>query len=133
MLMRLRKGKVAEKDFDIDKDYSDLLEAPKDLHPLNPNEPKRRFVPSKWERLKVQKFLKALKEGRMKTLDEKKKEREQKIKDPDEHVWDIWQDDTIVPWKPKDAPRAIPAPKRELPTHAESFNPPEEYLLDEKE
>lgn len=30
-------------------------------------------MPSKWERLKVQKFLKALKQGRMKTLDEKKK------------------------------------------------------------
>lgn len=30
-------------------------------------------------------------------------------------------------------PRAIAAPKRELPMHAESYNPPEEYLLDEKE
>ena len=38
-----------------------------------------------------------------------------------------------MPWKPKDGPKAILAPKRELPTHAESFNPPEEYLLDEKE
>ena len=90
-------------------------------------------MPSKWERLKIQKFLKALKEGRMKTLEEKKKERQERLQDPEEQVWDIWEDDTIVPWKPKDAPRAIPAPKRELPTHAESFNPPEEYLLDEKE
>ena len=69
----------------------------------------------------------------MKTHDEKKKEREQRIKDPEEKVWDIWQDDTIVPWRPKDAPRAIPAPKRDLPTHAESFNPPEEFLLNEEE
>jgi len=30
-------------------------------------------------------------------------------------------------------PRAIAAPKRDLPTHAESYNPPEEYLLDDKE
>jgi len=30
-------------------------------------------------------------------------------------------------------PKAIAAPKRELPLHAESYNPPEEYLLDEKE
>lgn len=57
----------------------------------------------------------------------------ERIKEPQDKVWDIWQDDTIVPWKPKDGPRAIPAPKRELPTHNESFNPPEEYLLDEKE
>ena len=30
-------------------------------------------------------------------------------------------------------PKPIAAPKRALPTHAESFNPPEEFLLDEKE
>lgn len=38
-----------------------------------------------------------------------------------------------MPWRPKNAPKAIPAPKRDLPTHAESFNPPEEYLFDEEE
>lgn len=27
----------------------------------------------------------------------------------------------------------IPAPKRPLPSHAESYNPPPEYLLDAKE
>ena len=42
------------------------------LHPMSGHNPKRRFVASKWERLKIQKFLKALKEGRMKTLEEKK-------------------------------------------------------------
>lgn len=30
-------------------------------------------------------------------------------------------------------PKAIAAPKRELPFHAESYNPPEEFLLDDKE
>ena len=30
-------------------------------------------------------------------------------------------------------PKAIAAPKRDLPIHAESYNPPEEYLLDDKE
>lgn len=78
-------------------------------------------------------MLKALNEGRMKTLAEKKKEREERIKKGDEHVWDIWEDETIVPWRPKDAPKHIPAPKRELPQHAESYNPPEEYLFDEDE
>jgi len=29
-------------------------------------------------------------------------------------------------------PKAIAAPKRDLPIHAESYNPPEEYLLDDK-
>ena len=30
-------------------------------------------------------------------------------------------------------PKSIAAPKRDLPVHAESYNPPEEYLLDDKE
>lgn len=30
-------------------------------------------------------------------------------------------------------PKAIAAPKRDLPIHSESYNPPEEYLLDEEE
>lgn len=134
MIMRIRKGKVAERDFDLNKDYSEFFEGITRPHPIQSQEPKRRFVPSKWERLKVQKFLKALKEGRMKTLEEKKKEREERLADPDEqNLRDLWADETIVPWKPRGAPRAIPAPKRDLPTHAESFNPPDEYLFDEKE
>ena len=28
-------------------------------------------------------------------------------------------------------PKAITAPKRDLPQHAESFNPPEEFLFDD--
>jgi ribosome biogenesis protein ERB1 len=70
MIQRLRKGHIAEKDFDINQDYTG--ETVVDPHPFMPHEPKSRFVPSKWERLKVQKFLKALKEGRMKTLEEKR-------------------------------------------------------------
>jgi len=30
-------------------------------------------------------------------------------------------------------PKPITAPKRDLPGHNESFNPPEEYLFDEQE
>ena len=53
MNMRIRKGKVAEKDFDLNKDYSEFFEGNKWPHPIQSNEPKRRFVPYKWERLKV--------------------------------------------------------------------------------
>ncbi len=55
MLRRLRKGMVAEADFDVNKVYPELFEDNhgKDIHPLSGQEPKRRFVPSKWERLKV--------------------------------------------------------------------------------
>ncbi len=89
-------------------------------------------MPSKWERLKINKFVQALRKGWMKTLAEKAAEREAKDQEQ-EKVWDIWQDDSVVTWKPRKMPKAIAAPKRELPVHAESYNPPEEYLLDEKE
>lgn len=69
----------------------------------------------------------------MKTLEEKKQERLRQINEETERLWDIWEDDTIVPWKPKDAPKHIQAPKRDLPMHAESYNPPDEYLLDDQE
>ena len=133
MILRIRKGKVAHKGFKLNENTMPEYEHKDAIHPFHGYEPKRRFVPSKWERLKVQKFLKALKEGRMKTLDEKKTERDARLKQAEEHVWDIWEDETIVPWRPKDAPRHIPAPKRELPAHAESYNPPDEYLLDDEE
>jgi ribosome biogenesis protein ERB1 len=48
-------------------------------------------------------------------------------------AWDIWEDDSIVTWKPRKMPKPIVAPKRDLPHHGESFNPPEEYLFDEDE
>jgi len=73
-----------------------------------------------------------MKEGKMKTNEELKKEKEEKRQEG-EKVWDIWEDETIVPWRPKDAPKHITAPKRDLPIHAESYNPPEEYLFDENE
>jgi len=51
----------------------------------------------------------------MKTLEEKRKEREELLQPEEDKLWDIWEDDTIVPWRPKDAPKQIHAPKRDLP------------------
>ena len=68
----------------------------------------------------------------MKTLAEKELEKQRK-EDEENKIWDIWEDESIVTWRPRKMPKAIPAPKRDLPIHAESYNPPDEYLLDEKE
>jgi ribosome biogenesis protein ERB1 len=68
----------------------------------------------------------------MKTPEEKEKDR-QKQKEDEEKIWDIWEDDSIVTWKPRKMPKPVVAPKRENPLHAESFNPPDEYLFDEDE
>jgi ribosome biogenesis protein ERB1 len=106
LLIRIRKGKVADKNFKKDPEDTYFEFEHKELiHPFQSNEPKRRFVPSKHERLRIQKFVKALKEGRMKTLEEKKEDRLRQLTEESERVWDIWEDDTIVPWKPRDAPK----------------------------
>jgi ribosome biogenesis protein ERB1 len=68
----------------------------------------------------------------MKTLAQKQAEQDEKEKE-DERIWNVWEDDTIVAWKPRRMPKPITAPKRELPSHAESFNPAEEYLFDDQE
>lgn len=44
-------------------------------------------------------------------------------------LWDNNEDDDIN----RKMPVAISAPKMKLPTNAESYNPPEEYLLSKKE
>lgn len=80
----------------------------------------------------MSKFVVALKKGWMKTLAEKKAEEEEREREA-EKCWDIWEDDSIVAWKPRRMPKPIVAPKRALPLHSESFNPPEEYLFDEQE
>lgn len=130
MLQRIRRGTYAEKSMDPFPEF-DHYEVDKIIHPLSGNvdEPKRRFVASKWERLKVSKFIRAMQKGWMKTMAELEEEEREKEKEED-RAWDIWADDSIVSWKPRRMPKAITAPKRDLPVHAESFNPPEEYLFD---
>jgi ribosome biogenesis protein ERB1 len=133
MLRRVREGKFADSSIDPYEPFNYEVESKDFIHPLSSGpEPKRRFVPSKNERLIVSKYVQALKKGWMKTLAQKaqdEKEREEK----EDNAWDIWQDDSIVTWKPKKMPKPITAPKRDLPTHAESFNPSDEYLFDDKE
>jgi len=77
MILRIRKGKIADKDFKHDDEAFIYNPEHKDIDKLFSGfDPKRRYVPSKWEKLKVQKFIKAIREGRMKTLDEKREERQ---------------------------------------------------------
>mmetsp|Transcript_29615 Transcript_29615/g.68880 ORF Transcript_29615/g.68880 Transcript_29615/m.68880 type:complete len:764 (+) Transcript_29615:52-2343(+) len=91
------------------------------IHPVNSaRPPKSRFIPSKWERMKVKKLVALLREGKIRPPPPPKPE-----------VWDLWADDG--PKKRRRAPPAMPAPKLPLPGHAESYNPPAEFLFSEEE
>lgn len=89
---------------------------------------KRSFIPSVSEKKKVSKLVHAIKMGWMKTTEELEKEKTKK----GPQFYMLWETDTG-----KEEMRRIhdhvSAPKRDLPGHAESYNPPPEYLFDEKE
>ncbi|KAH9938426.1 NUC169 domain-containing protein [Fomitopsis serialis] len=83
-------------------------------------EPKRRWVPSKWEKQKVMKIVRAIRSGRIVP-------NKPKNASAQPQYYAIWNDE------PSNVPAPLPAPKPRLPTHAESYNPPEEYLPTEEE
>ncbi|THH03200.1 hypothetical protein EW146_g10488, partial [Bondarzewia mesenterica] len=83
-------------------------------------EPKRRWVPSKWEKQKVMKIVRAIRSGRI--LPSKPKTASTRPQ-----FYAIWNEEPSTHAPP------LPAPKPRLPTHAESYNPPEEYLPTEDE
>ncbi|GLB33591.1 putative component of the NOP7 complex [Lyophyllum shimeji] len=82
-------------------------------------EPKRRWVPSKWEKQKVMKIVRAIRQGRI--IGSKPKSTSKFS------FYSIWSEPSSA------NPPPLPAPKPRLPTNSESYNPPEEYLPTEKE
>ncbi|KZS98013.1 BOP1NT-domain-containing protein [Sistotremastrum niveocremeum HHB9708] len=85
-------------------------------------EPKRRWQPSKWEKQKVMKIVRAIRQGRI--LPSKPK-----TSSDAPQYYNIWSnEDPSSSHVPQ-----LPAPKRRLPTNSESYNPPPEYLPSEEE
>lgn len=87
-------------------------------------EPKRRFVPSKNEAKRVMKIVRAIREGRIVPPDKLKEKEEQ-----EKFNYDLWNEESNIP----DHIMNLRAPKLAPPTHEESYNPPEEYLMTEEE
>ncbi len=132
---RLRGAKVPDGRYDLYADMvpwfsSQVLQTPvRDLP-----ESKRSFLPSLDERRKVGRMVHAIKMGWMKTKEEREREQREKEADGDKKkFYMLWKTDG----EPEDGIRRIndliPAPKMRLPDHAESYNPPPEYLFTEQE
>ena len=79
--------------------------------------PKSSFIPSKWEHKKIVKLVHALRMGRMKKTHEHTT--------PKPAFYQLWSE---VGGKGRGHQMHIPAPRMKLPGHAESYNPPPEYL-----
>lgn len=113
VIRKIRQRKNVGKDIDPYNDFD--LTAPKQLHPISDAPaPKRRFVPSKWERIQVLKIARAYEQGLIKPK-----------KEQVEEIWDLWTQET-------QEDRAAPH-KVTLPGHTESYNPPSEYIFTPEE
>ncbi|CAH0726848.1 unnamed protein product, partial [Brenthis ino] len=94
-------------------------------------EHKRSFLPSRSEQKQISKIVHALKMGWTKTRKQIAEERKKKRERNFYNLWGATGDEDAA--ARRHGPRALPAPRRPLPSHAESYNPPPEYLLDKKE
>lgn len=123
MIRRILKGKTPHAEVDPYAPYVDWFNWEDKGHPLsNAPEPKRRFIPSKWEYKKIVKYARAIREGRIK-LDQPKEEPKLQL---------LWGDDSASSEKTRGL-SYIPPPKPKLPGHEESYNPSEEYIPSQEE
>ncbi|KAJ8755615.1 hypothetical protein K2173_022210 [Erythroxylum novogranatense] len=123
LICRLAQGKAPHADFDPYAPYVDWFEWEDAKHPLsNAPEPKRRFIPSKWEAKKVVKYVRAIRKGLIK-FDKPKEE---------PRFYLLWGDESSSVEKTGHL-SYIPAPKSKLPGHEESYNPSPEYIPTQEE
>ncbi|TYZ60537.1 hypothetical protein PybrP1_003070 [[Pythium] brassicae (nom. inval.)] len=123
IIRRIQAGAFAHPEFEAYPEYVDYYTSDKMIHAMgNDQEPKSRFVPSKWERMKVMKIIKGIKEGRIQV------DREEEKKPA---VYQMWFDDDQA--LTRKGPAHVQAPKMPLPGHVESYNPPDEYLFSKAE
>eukprot|EP00730_Choanoeca_flexa_P014135 TRINITY_DN6067_c0_g1_i2.p1 TRINITY_DN6067_c0_g1~~TRINITY_DN6067_c0_g1_i2.p1 ORF type:complete len:798 (+),score=185.90 TRINITY_DN6067_c0_g1_i2:19-2412(+) len=119
MIKRIQGGQLPDAGIDPYEDYVDFFTHEKMKTPVvSVPEPKRRFVPSKWEHKKIMKIVRSIRKGWIK-LDKPKQE--------EDTVYDIWAEEDSKQLALRRSLH-ISAPKTTLPTHAESYNPPAEYL-----
>uniref|UniRef100_UPI000B4CA715 ribosome biogenesis protein BOP1 n=1 Tax=Lonchura striata TaxID=40157 RepID=UPI000B4CA715 len=124
LIRRLQRGNFGDVGFDPYEPAVDFFSHEVRIHPVT-NRPadKRSFIPSLVEKEKVSKLVHAIKMGWIQP------------RKPKENVptfYDLWarEDPNSVLGRHK---MHVPAPKIPLPGHAESYNPPPEFLLSPEE
>jgi ribosome biogenesis protein ERB1 len=122
IIQRLQEGQIPDAGYNPYEPTVEFFTSKTEVMPLSARpEPKRRFIPSKWEAKKVMKIVQAIRLGRIVP----RKPSRQRPK-----FYNLWTDDD----KPRDDHiMHIAAPKMKLPEHDESYNPPAEYLPDDDE
>lgn len=139
IIKRIQRGENPDDSVNPYEDYVDWFTHEQTITTLSATpEPKRRFIPSKNEAKRVMKIVRAIREGKIVLKPPKKRIGEAGYEDEldeDQLPFDLWADndedeDTALLRLRRDH---VAAPKLPPPTHEESYNPPEEYLPDDKE
>ncbi|KAF7266191.1 hypothetical protein GWI33_020472 [Rhynchophorus ferrugineus] len=129
LIKRIKAQKIPDVSFDEYAPWIEWFTSEVEKMPIRSfPEHKRSFLPSRTEAKKVSKLVHALKMGWIKTREEREKLRAKK----EPQFYMLWSTDDQA----EDMRRIhkhISAPKRLLPGHAESYNPPPEYIFDAKE
>lgn len=138
MINRIRKGNFPDPNFNAFPEFDDLFTSEKRVEALgNTIEPKRRFVPSKWEAKKIAKLVNAIRNGWIKVRTDRCKwfgrkmltlslipqdpEEEAKKKKPEVYaLWTVEAQDEEERKRAK-LPPHIPAPKLKLPVRRRLF------------
>eukprot|EP00823_Brevimastigomonas_motovehiculus_P003592 TRINITY_DN2217_c0_g1_i2.p1 TRINITY_DN2217_c0_g1~~TRINITY_DN2217_c0_g1_i2.p1 ORF type:complete len:820 (-),score=148.91 TRINITY_DN2217_c0_g1_i2:481-2940(-) len=130
MIHRIRHGKFPHSNFDPYPDYVDWFTSVKQIESLkNPQQPKSKFIPSKWEARAVVRLEHAIRNGWIKDTDKQSEKKETEVAHSEPYLlWSETSDD-----QKNKRTLALPPPKMKLPGHSESYNPPPEYLLSEEE
>ena len=140
-LQRIRHGGYAHIAFDPYADYDSEAFTRQVRHEAigNPQEPKRRFIPSAWEAKRVVKLVRAMRNGWLRSIDEAQAHRA-KQREQQQAAFLMWgSDGQLLTGAGEERtglhrmPPAIPPPKLALPGHAHSYNPPAEYLMSRAE
>ena len=132
LLRRLRDANFAHPEFEAYPDLLDISSSVLEPHSLHGGtEPKRRFLPSHWEAIRVNALVRAIRAG---TYNAKR------VPDADAPapVYLMWagEGDVAIGYeggRDAFAPPPLPAPKLPPPGHAASYNPPPEYLMTDEE
>ncbi len=128
IIKRLTKSKYADKNVEEFESSSFFTQDEMKTALSGRPEHKRSFIPSKWEKLQVGKYVHAIKMGWIKPR--LKSEKQKGEKEPE--FYDLWGQENEEDRSRKHM-QNLPAPKLPLPDHHESYNPPPEYLFDEEE
>jgi len=119
-LIRKLRGGILPNNFFGDAYQTNMAE--ENLVLPQAREPKRRFVPSKWEAKAVLRIIRSLR----KNPDARARKDARERDDAPKLLWEGDED----PATKHNGLAYLPAPRAKLPTHGDSYNPPFEYRAD---